>query len=174
MANIPTSKFNISVLGLKDYQFSLDRLGDLVSFLGKDTWDKVVEVFYKAEKVVFSSEGSPEGFAALSPKYAEWKARNFPGKKIMQRTGALEEALTGTGATPGMAVPIKKYVNNKTAQGITMGVRSPYAKAHQEGLGHLPVRKVMQVTHAERIQFAKVLQVALVTIERQSWGGLKA
>ena len=168
---IPTKPFSIRVEGVEQFAIGLSRFGDLVEFLPRGVWDEVARVFYKDEEEIFAAEGRPEAFKALSPKYAIWKAARFPGMPIMQLTGATKEALTGRGATPGKAVPVKRIRSTKNDQGITMGVRGPYQLRHQLGTGGMPKRKIMQPTAALLIKYAKVLQIALVKIERESFGG---
>jgi len=60
------------------------------------------QTFYNAERELFASEGrvGGPGWRPLNPEYAAWKARNFPGQPILQRTGALYSSLTTRGA-PG-------------------------------------------------------------------------
>ncbi len=163
-----TKPFDVQMFGAKRYLFALDRWGDLIEKLPRSTWDDVAEVFYDAEESIFAAQGQPQKFKKLSPAYKAWKDTNFPGMPIMQMTGALKEALTGTGGTPGKATPIKRSMRN----GIMIGVKSPYAHRHQYGTAGMPRRKIIQTTAAERVKFAKVLQRALVKIERQSFKGV--
>lgn len=54
--------------------------------------------YHDMEEAAFAKEGGYEGNPAwkpLSAKYAAWKAKHFPGAKILYRTGALFQALTG-------------------------------------------------------------------------------
>lgn len=173
VANQQAGPFKITTEGVKQYLIALNRFGELVEFLGPETWDKVAEVFFDTELKIFESGGFPNKFVSLSKKYGMWKALHYPGLPIMTREGILKDALSGRGSVPGKAVTIKRIISRKDAQGVTVGVRSKYGYAHQKGLGHLPVREIIQTTAAEKIQFAKVLQVALVRIERESFGGLK-
>ena len=86
----------------------------------------------------------------------------------MQLSQALKDALTGQGSVRGKAVTVKQIFD----KGVRVGVRSPYVNRHQFGTGGMPKRKVIQVTAAQRIKFAKVLQVALVALERSAFGGV--
>ena len=54
--------------------------------------------YHDMEEAAFAQEGSYEGnpaWAPLSAKYAAWKAKRFPGARILYRTGALYKAVTG-------------------------------------------------------------------------------
>jgi phage gpG-like protein len=57
-------------------------------------WPKMAAHFYEIEKQTFSSQGRSTRWAALSPGYAKYKAAKFPGKPILQATGALVTSLT--------------------------------------------------------------------------------
>jgi len=61
----------------------------------------------------------------LSPGYAKWKARHFPGTKILERTGRLKASLIGSHEQDVLMSP------------TSMTVRStvPYGRFHQLGLG---------------------------------------
>jgi len=77
-------------------------------------------------------------WTSLSPKYAVWKAKNFPGKPILVRTGALKDSVTwsGNGLGPG-------GVFQPEPQFVIVGSAIPYAPAHQKGTKHMPARTFM-------------------------------
>lgn len=84
-----------------------------------------------------SSDGRFAGgrWAPLSPAYAEWKKRHFPGATILVRTGALRDSLDwdGEGLGPGgYFKPEPGYV--------LFGTEIPYAKHHQDGTDSMPAR----------------------------------
>ncbi|RKZ08426.1 hypothetical protein DRQ25_09145 [Candidatus Fermentibacteria bacterium] len=168
----PTGPFRIEVEGVTEFQIGLSRFGELVEFMPTSVWDSVAGVFFKDEEEIFRAEGRPEAFKALSPKYEAWKMAKYPGMPIMQLKGATKDALTGKGSVPGKAVTIKKLVRRKGTTGITMGVRGPYQLRHQFGRAGMPQRKIIQPTAALLIKYAKIMQAALVKIERESFGGI--
>ena len=92
-----------------DARFSVDvnpRIRDLRSLfdLGNDDMrvlrDRMDTRFRRLESRLFASEGKSGGPAwpALSPAYAKQKAKKFPGRKILARTGRLRKSLTTRGA----------------------------------------------------------------------------
>jgi len=60
-------------------------------------WDKVLDILYKAEQKLFAQEGRTEEhdkWEKLSPRYAAWKKRHYPGKGILTLTRGLRESMT--------------------------------------------------------------------------------
>lgn len=83
---------------LKEYQFRLSRFADGISDW-RGCWPAVGELFKRQMVEQFVTEGKATGsrWAALTPEYATWKQRHYPGRPIGVRTGALESAMTGGG-----------------------------------------------------------------------------
>lgn len=83
----------------------------------------------------FRSEGArllKSVWAPLSPRYAAWKARHFPGKPILQRTG---EMMTGFTRRP---LVIERVDSNSG----TFGSDRKPAKWHQHGTRRMPARPI--------------------------------
>jgi hypothetical protein len=80
----------------------------------------------------FATEGSfgGHGWAALSPRYAAIKATMFPGKPILQATGALRQAASN---------PRGEY----TSRAMTLTIDNPVASYHQEGTDKMPARPIV-------------------------------
>ena len=71
----------------------------------------------------------------MNPQYAAWKARNYPGKGILVRTGAYFEAAT----TPHGAYNVIEIDDNS----LTYGVEGlDYPSFHESGTNRLPARPV--------------------------------
>jgi len=70
-------------------------------------WDKFIPNIRRRHSVTFRQMASPFGetWAPLSSAYAAWKAVHFPGKRILERTGALRRAASTKGA-PGQFIKI--------------------------------------------------------------------
>jgi hypothetical protein len=66
---------------------------------------------------VFRSGGLPAPWPPLSPRYAAWKARRYPGMPIMRRTDRLYRSLTGSSSDT---------VWHTTPRTIRFGTRVPY------------------------------------------------
>jgi len=67
-------RFNKVIFGLEDNKPWLKRLGD--------------ECIYPVIKSTFAQQGMPR-WAPLSPSYAIWKAKHYPGRGTLVLTGAL-------------------------------------------------------------------------------------
>lgn len=79
----------------------------------------------------FVREGLPVPWPALSPAYAEWKSRYFPGKTILRRTDRLFNSLvTSNGDAIWEATP----------RTIRFGTRVPWFGFHQRGTDSMPAR----------------------------------
>jgi phage gpG-like protein len=89
------------------------------------------DVWFEQNERVFAAEGLPTAWPALSPAYAAWKQRNFPGKTILRRTDRLFGSLTSMAPDT---------IFQATPRTLRMGSRVPYFMAHQVGAGNLPAR----------------------------------
>lgn len=86
-------------------------------------WDRVIGIFHDMERQVLEGEGRAPGWhgrwADLTPKYGLWKERNFPGRRILELSGALYEHLTSNPA------PDCFYVKDYTRLTILPGLKLP-------------------------------------------------
>lgn len=127
-----------SLLGLAD------RARDLTP-----AWDVLEERFTGYEARWFSSQGDGT-WPQLSKGYAEWKARHFPGKPILQREGELLASVT----KPDIAVKEPSYA--------IFGTAVEYAQYHQKGAGRLPRRRVIDLDDEEKREWVRVVQRFLI------------
>jgi len=75
-------------------QERLARLKIVINDL-RPAWGPIVEDFKDRQRELFASEGAEVGgWKPLAPRYAERKARRYPGR-ILVRTGRLRAASTG-------------------------------------------------------------------------------
>lgn len=123
-----------------------------------EPFDMIQADFYNMMRLRFAGEGAHEGEAAwapLSPKYAEWKAREAPGAKILHLDGNLEAAATNPGA-PGaiqereprrMAIWIERFVGGWNL-----------AYLHQFGTRRMPARPVVRVGGDTKIRWVRILR----------------
>lgn len=104
----------------------------------RPAFEKMAEDFWKSEQERFDSAGP--GWKPLSPKYALWKAKHFPGAPIMQRTGSLKASLTGQAEDTIFDV----YPTH-----MELGTQSDHAMFHQTGsirvANHPPKRLLMKI-----------------------------
>lgn len=59
----------------------------------RPAWEHMAEDFWASEEREFDTEGQ-RTWAPLSPRYAKWKERHYPGMPMLVRTGALKLSLT--------------------------------------------------------------------------------
>lgn len=125
-----------------------DRTGDL-----RPAWEALRGRFLAVERHQFESQGGYSGgWAPLSPRYAAWKSRHYPGKTILRRTDELYHSLT---AGPAIAV--------LEPDRMILGTDVAHAEPHQRGGRHLPRRRPVELADAERREWVKVLQSFIVT-----------
>lgn len=115
---------------------ALERAGAEVADVGKHVLPKLVPLLESETAKQFDAEGAgPQAgsWAALSPRYAAWKARVAPGAPINVLSGTLRAALTD-----GSSANALREVGG---QSLTFGTKSvPYASAKQTGSGREPAR----------------------------------
>ena len=118
----------------------------------RPVWWRMRDNFSAGQKKHFKSEGSATGakFQALSAKYAAWKRKHYPGKPILQRTGALYRSLTNVRA--------KGAIYRALPMSLIIGTKISYAAYHQFGGGALPRRPVVRLTEKQKKLFMKFLQ----------------
>lgn len=108
---------------------------------------KVVGIGYRKEvKSIFQKQQPRQSglrWVPLSPDYATWKEKHFPGQPLLVRTGALKRSMTEKGAT-----------GNLTLIGTTsavFGSTIPYGVFHDEGTSRLPKRNFSEPSERRAI-----------------------
>lgn len=147
-------RLTFTFLGETQVDRTLDGIVDRSTDM-RPAWDVLSHSFSQMEREQFGSLGAYGGqtWSPLSPRYAAWKARHFPGKSIMQRSGDLFRSLAG--AAPSIDIRELNYA--------IFGTDVEYAGFHQRGGGNLPQRKVIEMPDSLRRQWVKVIQRYLVT-----------
>ena len=115
----------------RDIEMAFSKWARLIDDFGP-VFQDVVKLFRKHEARQFSTEGKATGgkWTALSPAYATWKKKNFPGRPILQRSGALLNALARGG--PGSITKIGKA---EMVIGLDSSTRiGKYGEAHSRGV----------------------------------------
>lgn len=106
-------------------------------------WAQIRNFLIGVMKEQFATEGSRAlKWEALSPRYAAWKERNYPGKTILRLTDRLYNSLTRVGSPDMIYEPEDK--------GMLFGTRVPYAGKHQLGEGRLKQRRILSLTNQDR------------------------
>lgn len=138
----------------------VDRTFELVSDRASDAtpvWNVLADRFVEDEQRQFASEGAYGSgrWAPLSAPYAAWKARHFPGRGILVRTGALRDSLTGSGDGSIRAI---------TQSTMAVGSAVDYGRFHQRGDG-VPRRRPVELPESERRAWVKAIHRFIVTGE---------
>ncbi len=125
-------------------------------------FNKMAEDFYQSMTGVFAAEGAFEErprWQDLSPAYALWKSRNYPGRKILERTGRLKKSLTNRGGSDS--------VLNITPKSLSVGTKVPYAILHQKGTNRLPMRKIIELTDAQKKRWVRIMHTYMYSVTEE-------
>lgn len=98
-------------------------------------WVEIGHALADAEREWFQTQGDGS-WAPLDPDYAARKAALFPGKTILRATDELYKSLTDPARAMTLAGPDTLLFGSD----VTVG-NYKLGALHQEGAGHLPVRK---------------------------------
>lgn len=93
----------------------------------------------------FDEEGRPIPWAPLSARYTRWKARRFPGRRILERSGRLRRSI----------------VTRVEGSALIASTDVPYAAAHQFGTHRLPARPFLVLTEDDLTAAAQALAESL-------------
>ena len=83
-----------------------DRIKDF-----RKIWDIVIPNLRQKHSVTFRQMRDPisnKPWNPLSKKYAEWKMKNYPGKRILELTGTMRRAASKKGARGQVAISKKR------------------------------------------------------------------
>ena len=139
---------------------SFSRFGEGVEDM-RPAFRQIMEAFFQIEKKQFASEGryGSGGWESLSPTYALWKSRNFPGASILQRTRRMVLSLTGE---------TSDTVKEMSPKNFRIGTKVPYAGYHQTGTSRMPRRPVIELTESDKREWIKIVQRWLVNMAKQA------
>ena len=112
-------------------------------------WEEMARDFMGVEAQQFGSGGMfSGGWSPLSPRYAAWKAKNYPGQPIMVLTGALRDQLTKRPFGIEQIGPLD----------MVIGSDLDYGGYHQRGDDPMPQRRVVELDDAHRRSWVKIMQ----------------
>jgi hypothetical protein len=143
----------VTISGDKKIARKLRQMG--VTFIDlKPTFTKVGDYltdFYSGE--VYASRGGVIGsrWAPLSSSYAADKARTFPGRPPLIRTGLMN----------------RSYNSEPSKQSLTLYNDTPYFDFHQEGTRRMPQRKTMDVDQPRQVKIIQMISADLTKIMEQ-------
>jgi phage gpG-like protein len=155
------------------FRFRLDIAGEVAMDRGiscfadgvtdfRPIWGVIADDFYARVVAQFETKGEEGGqrWPELSEKYAAWKERHFPGRSILQRTGALMTSLTAgrVQGAPSGAVKIEER------KALTLGTTVPYAIYHQSPLPRkrLPRRPMIALEQNDQRQIMRSIHEYVV------------
>lgn len=114
----------------------------------------------------YTSEGATTGsvWARLSPGYARWKAKAYPGRKILVRTRDTRARFE----QPTNPAHIREFI---PPWSYIFGAASSVQAAHEYGIGspgqRLPIRRLLKKTEADLVAFQKTLVTFYIKRVRQ-------
>lgn len=134
-------RFN--VLGEEQYVRGFELMAQEAADLSEPLED-AGEIIIQSVEEQFGSTGSHSGrpWAPLSAAYRKWKAIHYPGKPILERTGEMKRAMIDKQTA--------LFVNKQTLIYEPQGENADIAAYHQGGSGHLPVRRMVDLTTSDR------------------------
>ena len=152
--------FTVEVAGTQVIDRLLSRLSARSSDLSP-AFNTIADDFTKVEEEQFKTLGRGE-WQPLSPGYAAWKARNYPGRPLMVRSGTLQAALTSRSAN-GRSETITRDM-------MRVGITTSYAIKHQLGdpSTNLPQRMLVNLRETDKQRWVRIIQRFIV-----SEGGLE-
>jgi len=109
-------------------------------------WDKVLDILYEAERQLFAQEGQTEEhgkWEALSPRYAAWKEKHYPGMPILTLTGRFRGS---------MIDPSGQHHEERRPRSLTWGSHhlvsggDDLGGIHAVGRANMPAREPIRVT----------------------------
>ena len=113
-------------------------------------WESLAPMVAEAADRIFASEGRG-AWPQLSEAYARWKAKNYPGKGILELTGAYRSAATQIGS-PHNVVEVGP-------DHLTYGVEGlDYPIFHESGTNRLPARPVFDLLAEDEELFRAVTE----------------
>jgi phage gpG-like protein len=137
--------------GVTEAKKKLDRWAEYATDLHLPFTEIADDFRNTVETRQFSSQGSSSGipWAALSLKYAAWKARHYPGHGIEDREGHLRRSLTSR--HPFSIREIDRMT-------LRLGTRDRKARWQHSGTRRMPARPLIRITDSDRRRWIKYVQ----------------
>jgi hypothetical protein len=160
--------------GTNEWMADLSRIGKELSFgVWKRVGAQIIADFHQVEAKLITSGGSSGKhgtWAALTPKYAEWKAKHYPSSGIMMLTGSLflslmgrhPDSLQSVMMLPGGGAVIRMGTAVTSKDGFD------YPTAHQKGpkghkaSGKMVARRTIDPTDRQVQEWYRIVQREIV------------
>jgi phage gpG-like protein len=150
-------RFKLDIAGEVQMDRGISRFADGLADYAP-LWPIIEGDFYSLEERQFATTGAEGGDAwqDLSAAYEAWKTVHYPGKPILERSGALVRSLTDPNDPQTVRIEERKT--------LTLGTRVPYAIYHQSiaPRKRLPRRPEIMLTEAFKRTVMHHVQVYLV------------
>lgn len=153
-------RFTVSFAGEEIFNRAFNRIDSLSDL--RPLYPEVIAAFYQFEREQFDTEGAAGGerWTPLSPVYAEYKERVFPGQPILQAEGDLMVSLTDPEAAGAVLIPREDE--------LIIGTSVPYAIHHQRGTRNMPKRPPLSFSEEQKHRMQKAIQAGLVRFVREA------
>lgn len=147
------------VEGTAELLASLSRVQEgLIDLRELGTWDWVATEFRKIEREIFDSEGSNSAagkWAPLSPPYAERKLRQYGPVPILQASGRMYRAMTGSTGDS---------VVEQRPQEMTIGTSLKYPIYHATGTQRMPKRSPVELNDDQKRRLGDPIRKKLLQL----------
>jgi phage gpG-like protein len=144
MANTSGGLFSISVTGGEAVKHGLVALLASMQNMQPFWRDVFAPKYFAIVQDGFATGGAQRGsggrfaggnWAWLSPKYAAWKHKHYPGQPLLVREGTLRESVRWGGTGVGSGGIFEAY-----STFAIVGTTVPYGNYHQYGTSRMPAR----------------------------------
>lgn len=154
--------FSFSIDGVEAFNRGFNRVEEAITDF-RSVWPNVAKEFYAIEAGQFKSEGAQGAsgkWAPLSPAYAKYKAKAFPGGPILQATRSLFDSLT----SPDALASIFRLDRDE----MVLGSKAEGAVYHQRGTSRMPARPPISLMQEDKRRMQKAIQVGLIEFTRRA------
>lgn len=155
-------RFSFLIDGVPEFDRAFNRIEQIITDF-RSIWPNVAKEFYAIEVGQFGSEGAKGAsgkWAALSPAYAKYKAKAFPGQPILRATESLFDSLT----SPDALASIFRIDRDE----MVLGTSHEGAIYHQRGAGKMPKRPPISLTTEDKRRMQKAIQLGLIEFTRRA------
>jgi len=143
--------------GLRRLQAMLKEVHISHKDLGGQILVRLGQLHRKQMARVFASQGAEGGsgrWPKLSPGYAAWKRRYFPGRRILVLSGEMKARFT----TPSRPEYVQRFLPRGSGGVYQFGAYDEIAARHVKGGDTLPKRDMISKTAAQIAEFSASIE----------------